>query len=182
MPRRENTPVLETKRLILRRFVDADIEDMFLIYSDEKVNTFLPWFPLQTVEETRDYLHNQIYPEYEKESAYHYAVVHKQINQVIGYVSLCGINVEKGCGELGYGLRQEFWNQGITTEACKAVLERLEKNDFRFITATHDVNNPASGQVMEKLGMTYRYSYNEMWQPKDLNVTFKLYQIDFETI
>lgn len=48
------------------------------------------------------------------------------------------------------------------------------------LTATHDVENPASGRVMEKLGMTYRYSYVEQWQPKDLRVTFRLYQLDLD--
>ena len=35
-------------------------------------------------------------------------------------------------------------------------------------------------RVMEKLGMTYRYSYVEQWQPKDLRVTFRLYQLDLD--
>ena len=48
-----------------------------------------------------------------------------------------------------------------------------------FVTATHDVHNPASGGVMRKIGMTYRYSYVERWMPKDQIVTFRLWQIDF---
>ena len=40
------------------------------------------------------------------------------------------------------------------------------------------MNNPASGEVMKAIGMTYRYSYDEQWQPKNFEVTFKLYQID----
>lgn len=38
-----NTPVLETKRLILRKFTERDIEALFLILKDEEVNKFLPW-------------------------------------------------------------------------------------------------------------------------------------------
>ena len=48
-----NTPTLETPRLILRRFVLADLEDLLLLYGDPQVNTFLPWFPLSTLEEAR---------------------------------------------------------------------------------------------------------------------------------
>ena len=177
--KKENTPSLETERLILRKFTDDDVEDMFLIYSDEEVNQFLPWFPFQTVQETRDYLYNNIFKEYAKDIAFRYAVVYKPTNQVIGYVSLGGIDEKNASGDLGYGLRKEYWNQGIITEASKAVLEKLKENGFQFITATHDVNNPKSGEVMQKLGMTYRYSYDEMWQPKNFMVTFKLYRIDF---
>ena len=49
-----------------------------------------------------------------------------------------------------------------------------------YITATHDENNPRSGAVMKKLGMTYRYSYEERWQPKDMLVTFRMYQLNFD--
>ena len=47
-----------------------------------------------------------------------------------------------------------------------------------YVTATHDRENLRSGAVMRRLGMTYRYSYEERWQPKDLLVTFRMYQID----
>ena len=38
----ENTPVLETERLILRKFTGEDIEALYLLLKDEEVNTFLP--------------------------------------------------------------------------------------------------------------------------------------------
>ena len=40
------------------------------------------------------------------------------------------------------------------------------------------MNNPASGRVMQALGMTYRYTYREQWQPKNVSVLFRLYQLD----
>lgn len=46
------------------------------------------------------------------------------------------------------------------------------------MTATHDVNNARSGNVMKRLGMTYQYSYEELWQPKGILVTFRLYQLN----
>lgn len=32
---------------------------------------------------------------------------------------------------------------------------------------------------MKKLGMSYKYSYEEQWQPKDILVTFRMYQLNF---
>lgn len=49
-----------------------------------------------------------------------------------------------------------------------------------FVTATHDRENPRSGRVMQKLGMVYRYSYREQWQPKDISVVFRLYQLNLD--
>ena len=32
---------------------------------------------------------------------------------------------------------------------------------------------------MKKIGMTYRYSYEELWQPKNIPVVFRMYQLNF---
>lgn len=50
-----NTPTLKTERLILRKFTENDIEALYKIYSDKEVNRFLPWFPLETLEEARNF-------------------------------------------------------------------------------------------------------------------------------
>ena len=173
----ENTPVLESKRLILRKFSEDDIDDMILLYGDEEVNTFLPWFPIKTRAEAEEYLHSRILPCYQKERAYTYAITLKTDNKVIGYVHINDIG---GSNDLGYALRKEFWHKGITYEACAALTDRLRKTKLPFVTATHDVNNPYSGEVMKKLGMTYRYSYRENWQPKNIWVVFRMYQLNFD--
>jgi RimJ/RimL family protein N-acetyltransferase len=56
----------------------------------------------------------------------------------------------------------------------------LKKYGVPYITATHDVNNPRSGNVMKNIGMTYCYSYEEQWQPKNILVTFRMYQLNFD--
>jgi acetyltransferase, GNAT family len=173
----ENTPVLESRRLLLRKFTEGDVEDMLPLYGDEEVNRFLPWFPMKTKAEAAAYLHHTIFPCYEKECAYSYAVVLKAAGRVVGYVHVHDIG---GSNDLGYGLCREFWHQGITTEARAAVVERLRRVHFPFLTATHDIHNPYSGEVMKKLGMTYRYSYKEQWMPKNIPVVFRMYQLNLD--
>lgn len=173
----ENTPTLETDRLILRKFTDNDIDDMFLLYSNEDVNKFLPFFPLKTRNEVENYLYNSILPFYKKDIAYSYAISQKADNRVIGYVHINDIG---NSNDMGYALRKEFWHKGITSEACAAIIERLKKVSFPFITATHDIHNPYSGEVMKKIGMSYRYSYKEQWQPKNILVTFRMYQLNLD--
>ena len=53
----------------------------------------------------------------------------------------------------------------------------MKKDGLPYITATHDRNNPRSGNVMQKVGMEYCYSYEEQWQPKDFPVVFRMYQL-----
>lgn len=173
----ENTPTLETRRLILRKFADRDIDDMLSLYSDTEVNRFLPWLPIETKAAMTRYLHDCIVPFYEKSVAYSYAIALKPSGRVIGYVHINDVGESNG---MGYALHKAFWNQGIITEACAAIIDHLRKVRFPYITAKHNVNNPASGAVMKKLGMTYRYSYKELWQPKNILVTFRVYQLDLD--
>lgn len=58
--------------------------------------------------------------------------------------------------EIGYCIGKAFWNQGIVTEAFKAIIKfALEEVGFNRITGRHHIDNPASGKVMEKCGLQY---------------------------
>ena len=50
-----NTPTIKTERLILRRFTEEDIVALFEILKDPAVNKFLPWFPLKTLDEAKEF-------------------------------------------------------------------------------------------------------------------------------
>lgn len=171
----ENTPYLETERLILRRFVPEDAEALFEILRDEEVNTFLPWFPAKTVGDAYQWMKERYLDSYDDPWGYRYAICLKDTGELIGYL---GVSPEESLG-IGYGLRRDCWRKGYASEAAKAVIGRMRDAGFPYVTATHDRNNPGSGGVMQKCGMTYRYSYHEQWQPKDIPVVFRMYQIDF---
>ena len=51
----ENTPRLETERLILRKLEETpdDLNAMFAILSDREANTFLPWYPAENLDDVR---------------------------------------------------------------------------------------------------------------------------------
>lgn len=172
----ENTPTLLTPRLILRRFTPKDAPALFALLRDEEVNTFLPWFPVKTLEEARQHLQERYLSQYSRPQSYHYAVCLREENQPIGYINVSDNEIR----DFGYGLRKEYWHQGIMTEAAKAVVEQLRRDHIPYITATHDVNNPRSGAVMQKLGMQYQYSYREQVQPKNFLVVFRMYQLNLD--
>lgn len=166
--------MIETKRLIIRPFHEQDVEALFEIMKDKEVNTFLPWFPFTSLEETKVYL-KEHYLDYQGEG-YRYAICLKDDNKPIGY-----IHVGDGDSyDFGYGLRKEFWHQGIVSEAAKAFVEMLKTTNIPYITATHDVLNPRSGNVMKAIGMKYCYTYTEHWMPKDIDVNFRMYQMNFD--
>ena len=171
-----NTPTLETGRLILRKFTEYDLEALFLILKDEEVNRFLPWYPIKDLEETKKFYEERYASKYAQPQAYAYAICLKEDNYPIGYIK---VDMEEH-HDFGYGLRKEFWHKGIVSEAGKAVVEQVKNDGLPYITATHDRNNPRSGNVMRACGMKYCYTYQELWQPKNKWVTFRMYQLNLD--
>ena len=113
---------------------------------------------------------------YQKEQRYAYAICLKENNLPIDYVN---IDLDDS-HDLGYGLKKEYWHQGIVSEAVEAVIQQAKKDNLCYLTATHDIKNNHSGNVMKKVGMHYCYSYKEQWMPKNRPVIFRMYQINLD--
>ena len=109
-----NTPLLETERLILRKFTENDLAALFNIYSNEEVNTYLPWFTLTSMEEAASLFKEKYRDVYKRPYGYHYAICPKNSNLPAGYIH-AGTDDSH---DLGYGLLQEFWHRGFATEAA----------------------------------------------------------------
>ena len=153
---KDYSKTIETERLILRKFVKEDVNDMFKNYcSRDKVSEFVTWQTHKNIEVTKEYLENIVLPEYEKENTYRWAIVLKSINQVIGCIDVVNFNIDKKCAEIGYVLSDDFWGNGIMPEAGKAVINYLFSEGFVRIWAIHFVENLKSGRVMQKIGMSH---------------------------
>lgn len=169
---------LTTSRLVLRKFSEQDTEALFHILNGVEVNRFLPWYPIKSIDEAKKFYEERYAVRYAHPQGYAYAICLKEDNYPIGYIQ---VDMEEP-HDLGYGLRKEFWHRGIVTEAGKAVIEQIRKDGLLpYITATHDRNNPRSGGVMRNVGMKYQYSYEEQWQPKNILVTFRMYQLNLDS-
>ena len=169
-----NTPTLETNRLVLRRFTPQDLEALYQIYRDREVNRFLPWFPLENLQQAQVFYAQRYAAKYAQPQGYAYAICKKEDNFPIGYIK---VDMDEA-HDLGYGLRKEFWHQGIVTEAAQAVITQVKRDGLPYLTATHDRDNPRSGGVMQNIGMTYRYTYRERVEPKKEWVAFRFYQLN----
>lgn len=161
---------LETDRLILRKFENGDMEALYQLLKDKEINTFLPWFPVKNIEETKNFYEKQF-----ADGRYHFAICLKN-NYPIGYIKAD----TDDSYDFGYALRKEFWHRGIVTEAGRVLIAQLKRDGIPYITATHDRNNPRSGGVMRQVGMKYCYSYEEWWQPKNILVTFRMFQLNLD--
>lgn len=150
------TVTIESDRLILRKFSIDDAEDMFHNWaSDSAVVDFLSWEPHSSIDVTRQVISTWI-SAYESDSTYNWCIVMKDTGKAIGHISATQINEKNQRCELDYLLGKAYWNKGIMTEALKLVIDFLfDEVGINRIQAKHDIDNPASGKVMQKAGMKY---------------------------
>lgn len=180
---------IETARLVLRRFTEQDGPAAFRFLSDERVMHFLPWFCAQDVDEATAFLDTHFMSWYRRADAgergelgmpldLRYAICPREGERAGEPVGLVNISACTDAFDLGYALAPKAWHQGLASEAAGALVAAARAAGFPYLTATHDRENPRSGAVMARVGMTYRYTYLEQWQPKDIPVHFRLWQVD----
>ena len=81
---------------------------------------------------------------------------YKENMQAIGSISIVNFSDLHEWCEIGYCLSRNYWNNGIMTEALKAVIKLcFTKVGFNRVHAFHHAENKASGRVMLKSGMKY---------------------------
>lgn len=142
-------PTLETNRLILRALSVDDAPAVFEWVSDPIVTRFMPYNTYTHVETVVEWLRSV-----EAETIlYNFGFVRKTDGKLIGSGS---IGPKDGAWTFGYNFRHDCWNQGYATEAAREMVRfaRDEKGATAF-TASHAVDNPASGRVMEKCGLHF---------------------------
>ena len=155
MPIHQGTKTIETQRLILRRAAVEDAQAMFDNWaSDPEVVQYLTW-PVHTSPETTRQVLQSWVSGYGQDNFYQWLIVPKEVGQPVGSISGKNLNDQLSSVEVAYCVGQPWWHQGLTTEALQGVLGYLfDACDFHRITAKHDTNNPHSGGVMKKCGMT----------------------------
>ncbi len=148
------TQRIETERLILRRFVIEDAEDMYRNWaSDPEVTKYLTWPTHPSADISRMLLNDWI-PRYETGDYFNWAVEWKETGRVIGNISVVRLREDIDEAEIGYCMSRAYWGRGIMPEALKAVMDYLfDTAGMNRVAACHDANNPRSGRVMEKAGM-----------------------------
>ena len=150
------TQRLETERLILRRFVNEDALSMYQNWAaDKEVTKYLTWPPHPNQEVSRKVVEDWV-KAYDSKNYYHWAIIPKEKGEPVGSITVVHMNEEISMAHIGYCIGKTWWNNGITSEACKAVMDFLfDIVNVNRIEARHDPRNPNSGKVMKKCGMKY---------------------------
>jgi ribosomal-protein-alanine N-acetyltransferase len=170
-------PILETKRLILRKITLDDVQDIFEYASDKEIDKYISWDYHKSVDDTNKYI-NDVLQKYSDDLPSAWGVIHKQKNKLIGTCGYLIINQNHKFAEIGYVLSRKYWNKGFVTEAVGEVIkysfERLNLNRIQIHSV---VENIASSRVAEKVGMKFEGILRERFIMKGEFVNVKIYSI-----
>jgi RimJ/RimL family protein N-acetyltransferase len=156
--------ILETKRLILRHQVIADLDDLWALYCNPEITRYIPDAP-RSREEAREELegHMNGHPRFPELGLW--ATIYKETGKFIGRCGLLPWTIDgEQEVEVAYTIAQEYWGQGLGTEAAQAILNYgFEKLNLWRLISVIDSENVASQRVAEKIGMTFeREARDEM--------------------
>lgn len=153
-------PILKTDRLILRLFTLEDAPDVQGFVSNRDIASNTSAIPHPYEDGLAEEWISTHKAELIEGTAIHFAItlicqdnVHESI--LIGCISLDIDQTEK-IGELGYWVGKPYWNKGYCTEAAKEIIKYgFDVVGLNSIHAFHFRRNPASGRVLEKIGMQF---------------------------
>lgn len=159
----ETHNVIETGRLFLRPWCEADSEALYKYASDSRVSEQALWPCHTSVEMSRRVIRDIFAP-----NPHCFAIVLKETNEPIGCIGLVPDGTEHHSvsqteREAGYWIGHPYWGQGLATESLEALIcycrDRLR---LRSLLITADTGNTASHRVARKCGfrLVENYEYD----------------------
>lgn len=152
----DHFPILQTKGLLLRQFALADADDVQRFAGDRDVASTTSNIPHPYLDGMAEQWIGNHQKEFEAGTQITFAIVKSDENNLVGAIGLSSIDHEHEVAEIGYWIAKPFWGLGYCTEAGRAVLQfGFTELGLHRIYARHFKRNPASGRVMQKMGMIY---------------------------
>jgi RimJ/RimL family protein N-acetyltransferase len=147
-------PTLTTERLLLRPLVEADGPRVRELASDETIarNTLdIPHPYPEGAAETWIAAHPELW---RQGSDVVFAVALRDSGLLVGCVGLSSVSQRHRRADIGWWVGREYWSRGYCTEAARALLDfAFGRLGLNRVYSSHYARNPASGRVMQKLGM-----------------------------
>ncbi|MCL2756217.1 MAG: GNAT family N-acetyltransferase [Firmicutes bacterium] len=154
--------IYETERLLIRRWHEKDAHDLYEYASDNEVTRFLRFPAYMSLDDavSRIKSMNESYSQFangDLQTEIDFAIEQKITGKVIGSIGFVGYKENAGRSiEIGYIMNPQHQGKGFMTEALVGMFKYVVGNDLALrIEAKHDIENKASGRVMQKAGMTF---------------------------
>lgn len=145
--------ILTTPRLLMRQLQVEDAEELYLLNSDPEVLRYTGDQPFASVAAAREFIHG-----YDQYTKYRRGRLGMFLEETGTFVGWCGLKYHPDTDEteLGFRLKQAYWNRGYATEAALASLVYgFKQLGLSTIMGRVIKDNTASIRVLEKIGMRY---------------------------
>lgn len=154
---------LETERLILRPWLEADAEDLYEYAKDPEVGPIAGWPVHTSVENSREIIRDTLMTEET------YAVCRKSDGKPIGCAGLSvgknsNLKLPETEAEIGYWLGRPFWGNGLIPEAARELIRHgFEDLGLETLWCGYFDGNEKSWRVQEKCGFTHHHTNENIY-------------------
>lgn len=143
-------PNIETTNLILRRMNYNDVNDLFEMRKDSKMNKYVDTKLEENIQETKAYI-EKMNAGVDCNKWIVWALVNKESKKVIGSICIWNINMEQTTGELGYGIIPKYQGKGLMKEALLSVIKYgFNVMKLKSLDAYTEEGNTKSIKLLEK--------------------------------
>lgn len=148
-------PVLESSNLVLKKIEKGDVQEVFSIYSNDKVFKFCGIIPKHNIETVGNMI-GHFERDFNKKSRIKLGIFLKnESNKLVGIIEAMEFKQKVNMVTIGYFLAEEYWGKGIASEAVSIFIKFLfEKVNINRIQAEVMPANKASKRVLLKNGFT----------------------------
>jgi [ribosomal protein S5]-alanine N-acetyltransferase len=148
--------ILETERLLMRRLVAADLDDLYALYRDPEIRRYFPEGTL-TLEETREELAWFLNGHPDHPELGLWATIHKETGAFIGRCGLLPWTID-GVDEveIAYLIGKSWQRQGLGAEAARALVRYgFETLGLKRLIALIDPEHEASTKTAMSAGLKF---------------------------
>jgi ribosomal-protein-alanine N-acetyltransferase len=145
-------PVLESERLMLRRIIPADADDILRFKGDYAVTRYNGGQAYTDRQQALDLI-DRLDAGYAERRSLAWGITLKPTDTVIGLVGFKSWHRSDYRADIGYDLAQAYWGRGLMPEAARAVLDfGFSEMALNRVEADANTANLASIRVLQKLG------------------------------
>jgi ribosomal-protein-alanine N-acetyltransferase len=147
---------IETERLILRDYQEADWVQVHAYARDPEVVKFEDWGPNSETDSRAFVAQAMASAQRQPRRAYELAVIFKPTGALVGGAALRIQDDDGHSAELGYTLHRLAWGQSLGTELARALIEfSFLRLPVRRVWAKCRPENVGSYRVMKKAGLRF---------------------------
>lgn len=155
--------IFETERLILRHITPADAALIYTLNSSPGVLQYVHEPALKDEADALRVINDIILPQYRLYNLGRLGIELKDDHTFIGW---CGLKylAEQDEVDLGYRLMPQYWGKGYASEAARHTIQYgFERKKLKTIVGRAHINNTASWTILEKLGMQFMHTTEEVY-------------------